>query len=86
MVIEFTGSYAQNENFGISFQAKMDGNSISCVVSKEALQDIKPSGRLDGALQQYLSNQSRLESIAENKIRNGEAVNNKVFINQVDVL
>lgn len=86
MNIEFTGAYAKNEHFGINFQATVDGQSISCVVSIEALQDINPNGRMDEAEQQYQDNQYQFESIARGKILNGEVANSKVFINQSDVV
>ncbi|PHS60723.1 DUF1488 family protein [Alloalcanivorax xenomutans] len=47
MNIEFTGAYANNENFRINFQAKVDDQPISCVVNSEALQDINPGSRMD---------------------------------------
>ncbi|MCZ0928403.1 DUF1488 family protein [Vreelandella janggokensis] len=86
MNIEFTGAYAQNENFGINFQAKVDGQFISCVVTTEALQDINPSARMDEAEQQYLDNQSQLEAIAEEKIQSGQVQNGKIYISQSDVV
>ena len=86
MNIEFTGAHAKNENFGINFQAKVDGESVSCVVSTEALQDINPSGHMDTAEQQYQDNQYQLESIARKKIQNGEVIDSKVIITQSDVV
>lgn len=86
MNIEFTGAYANNENFGINFQAKVDDQPISCVVSLEALQDINPGSTMDKPEQQYFDNKYQLEAIAEEKIHNGEVVDGKVFINQTDVL
>jgi hypothetical protein len=86
MNIKFTGIHAPNENFGINFQAKVDGQSISCVVSTDALEDINPNGRMDGAAQQYSDNQSQLESIARQKIQKGEIENGRILINQADVL
>lgn len=86
MDINFTGIYAQNENFGINFQAIVDEKNIACIVSTAALQDINPSRRLDGAEQQYLNNQNQLEAIARKKIQNGDVSNGKVFIDQSDVL
>lgn len=86
MNIEFTGSYTKNENFGINFQAKVDGQSVSCVVSTEALQDINLNGRMDAVEKQYQDNQYQLESIVRGKILSGEVVDSKVFINQSDVV
>lgn len=86
MNIEFTGAYAKNENFGINFQAKVNDQPVSCVVSVEALQDIKPDSRMDAPEQQYLDNKYKLEAIAEEKISNGQVVNGQVLINQSDIL
>lgn len=86
MDIEFTGAYAPNENFGISFQAKVNGGNVPCVISIEALDDIDPSNRFDDASEKFLNNRSQFESIARTKILNGEIANGKVFINQSDVL
>lgn len=86
MNIEFTGAYAPNEDFGISFQAKVDGENLPCVISSEALDDIDPDNRFDDAEQKFLNNQSQFESIAQEKILKGEVVGGKVYINQSDVL
>lgn len=85
MVIRFTKLYANNGNFGINFQAEVDGQSVTCVVSQEALQDIDPSRRMDTVEQQYKDNQSQLELIARRKIENGEVVDSKIFIYNSDL-
>lgn len=86
MNIEFAGVYAPNEDFGIGFQAKVNGENVSCVISSEALDDIDPDNRFDEATQKFLNNQSQFESIAQEKILKGEVVGGKVYINQSDVL
>lgn len=86
MNIDFTGVYATNENFGISFQAKANGENVPCVISIEALDDIDPANRSDDASENFLNNRSQFESIARSKILNGEIENGKVYINQSDVL
>ncbi|MBY7669228.1 DUF1488 family protein [Vibrio anguillarum] len=86
MNIEFVGDCVQNQNFGINFQAKLDGQPIVCVVSTEALQDINPNTRARPVTSQYLDNKSKLEAIATRKIQNGQVENGKVFISQSDVL
>jgi len=85
MNIEFTRNHTKNENGGINFQAKVEEESFVCTVTTEALQDINPSNRTDSAEQQYLDNQSQLESIARDKILKGEVSSNKVFISASDV-
>lgn len=85
MNIKFTGKYAQNEDFGINFQAKVDELSIVCVVSTEALQDINPNGIMDEAMEQYKGNKYQLETIAHQKIKNGQVENGKVFITESDI-
>lgn len=86
MNIYFTKFYAQNDNFGISFQATVNDKNVSCVISTEALDDIYPSNRFDDISEKFLTNRSQFESIARSKILNGEIVDGKVFINQNDVL
>ncbi|HIF5585129.1 DUF1488 family protein [Vibrio alginolyticus] len=86
MNIEFTGAYGPNDSFGISFQAKVDGEQVVCVVSTEALQDINPNARMDPIAKQYLDNKYQFEAIATEKIQNGHVENGKLFISQSDVL
>jgi len=84
MNIVFSGKYATNpQTFGINFDATVDGQSVICTVSTEALQDIDPSNAQNTAVQQFLTNQSSFEAIAEKKIRAGAA--NPVTINSSDV-
>ena len=72
MKIEFSGNYAINhETFGINFEAVVNGKSVVCSVSKEALQDIDSSSALSESQQQLLAHQSRFQAIAEQKIRAG---------------
>lgn len=72
MDITFSSKYAINPvTFGINFEATVDGHSVVCIISTEALQDIDPSNAQDSAKQQFLANRSRFEAIAEKKIRAG---------------
>lgn len=73
MQISFSGKYAVNsETFGINFEAVVDGSSVVCMVSTEALQDIDPSSALCAVRDQFISNRSAFERIAEKKIRDGQ--------------
>lgn len=56
MNIGFSGNYAINpQTFGINFKATVNGQSVVCSVSKEALQDIDPSNAHNTAQQQFLA-------------------------------
>ncbi len=85
MKITFSGKYAPNpETFGINFEVILDGKSVVCSVSREALQDIDPSSTYTTGEQQFLSNRSSFESIAEEKIRAGAVP--PIMISTRDVL
>jgi hypothetical protein len=72
MNITFSGNYTINpQTFGINFEATVNGQSVVCSVSTEALQDIDPSNAHNTAQQQFLANQSNFQAIAEQKIRAG---------------
>ncbi|TNJ36294.1 DUF1488 domain-containing protein [Chlorobaculum thiosulfatiphilum] len=72
MNITFSGKFAVNSQaFGINFEAVVNGNSVICSVSTDALQDIDPSNPYDTVEQQFRANQSSFEAIAEQKIRSG---------------
>lgn len=74
MNITFTGNYTQNtSNFGINFEAEVDGEQVICWVSKEALQDVNPSDRMNKAENQFSNNQTQFENIARNKLLNNQA-------------
>lgn len=82
MKITFSGKYAINpQTFGINFEAIVDGESVVCSVSTEALQDIDPSNASGTAEQQFLANRSSFEAIAEKKIR--AQAKSPVAINQI---
>lgn len=84
MEISFTGKYAVNsETFGISFEARLDGHRIYCLVSQEALQDIDPANSADSVEQQFLANRHKLEHLADRKIR--AALPSSININSADV-
>lgn len=85
MNIEFTGKYTRNNNFGISFQAIVEGEEVTCVVAQEILQDLNSDHRLDSVEQQYLDNKNQLELTARNKILSGKVDENKIFIYGSDI-
>lgn len=72
MNVIFSGKYAVNPHtFGINFEAIVDGQTVICSASIEALQDIDPSNVSAAPVQQFLANQSQFQAIAEAKIRSG---------------
>lgn len=73
MQVSFSGKYAiSQETFGISFEAIVDGSSVACKVSIEALQDIDPTNAQSSTVDQFAANRTSFERIAERKIRAGE--------------
>jgi hypothetical protein len=85
MSTTFTGQTNINSNLEFSFQAKVDGVSVACVVAGEALGDIDPEYANSVANKQFDNSQSMLEDIARNKIENNEITNNQVSITAIDV-
>lgn len=63
----------------------MDGNTISCRITLEALQDIDPANNQNDQMAQFHAHSSRFLSIAESKIRSGEVENNVVWVRTADV-
>lgn len=86
MNIEFKDAVFLGETTEINLPIMVNGKSIICIITFEALEDINPETKADEAMQQYLSNESQLKSIAERKIRNGQMASNKVIIYSADVI
>jgi len=85
MNITFPGNHAINsQTFGINFEAKVNGRTVICSISTEALQDIDPSLAQGQPVQQFLANQSSFEAIAEQKIRAG--AESPIVITSSDIL
>lgn len=83
MKIEFPGNFAPDNNtFGGRFEAVVDGQSRSCQVSSEALQDIDPEMALAPIREQFNAHRYVLEQIARKKIEAGE---NPVVITTSDL-
>ena len=87
MNIEFSGNCAKDdETFGVSFQATVNGVDIRCRVDIDALQDIDPPNRMDDPLAQFKSNQSSFQKIAEKLIFTGGRVKDgQLLITPADV-
>ena len=72
MIISFGSSFTINGAFGISFEASLDGLTVVCSVSSEALQDINPSNAQCSPEAQFMASRSAFEDIARRKILAGE--------------
>ena len=72
MPILFASSYTINGAFGISFEASLDGSTVVCSVSSEALQDIDPRKAQCRPEEQFMANRAAFEGIAKRKILAGE--------------
>jgi len=83
MKIEFPDRHTINpETGGINFPALVNNNEIVCQVSKEALQDINPEKRHDPIKKRFKDNKSAIQSVAKQKIENGES---NIFVSSDDV-
>ena len=83
MPISFDSSYTMNGAFGISFETALDGSTVVCSVSSEALQDIDPSKAQCSPEEQFMANRAAFEGIAKRKILAGEQP--PIRINSADV-
>jgi hypothetical protein len=72
MTVSFDSSYTVNGAFGISFEATLDGATVVCSVSSEALQDIDPSQLQCNLEPKFMANRAAIEDIALRKILSGE--------------
>ena len=83
MKIEFPDRHAINqETGGINFLAFVNNNEIVCQVSNEALQDINPEKRHDPIEKRFNDNKSAIQSIAKQRIENGES---NIFVSSDNV-
>jgi len=86
MTIEFPDVHATDpDTFGITFPVDYNGERIICLVTTDALQDINPSNATDTSENQFNDNKYSFQSIADEKIQNGEVVNGRIVIDSKDV-
>ncbi|QWE16210.1 DUF1488 family protein [Polynucleobacter sp. AP-Nino-20-G2] len=86
MNIEFIGPATLLSNGDVSYPALLDGQPLQCSFSYEALQDLDVNSVEDDALKLFKNHQLKLLSIAEQKIRNGYAVNGAVHLFSHDLV
>lgn len=80
MNIEFCGPVINAPDGGISYRVLVNGITVACRVSMEALQDIDPKTNQYDPIAQFNAHSSSLLSIAERKIRNGDIKDNVVWV------
>ena len=80
MNIEFIGPATVAQDGGVSYPATLDGHPLECHFSYEVLEDCDPDSILGDPLVHFAKHQLKLLSIAEQKIRNGHAHNQKIQI------
>jgi hypothetical protein len=87
MKIEFVGPAEAAEDDGVIYNALVDGKTIRCHFSFEALQDMDPDNLHGNPLKQFEAHRLILLSAAEAKIQrglvSGDTVN--IYTNDVNV-
>ncbi len=80
MDIEFLGPAVNAPDGGVSYRVLVNGETVACRVSMEALQDIDPGRYQNDPISQFNSHSSTLLSIAEQKIMSGDIKDNVVWV------
>ena len=86
MKLKFVGPAVVLENGDVSYPAMLDGKTLKCSFSYEALQDLDPDGIETNALQLFKNHQLKLLSITEQKVLNGHAVDGAVHLFSHDLV
>jgi hypothetical protein len=83
--IEFIGPATIANDGGVHYPALLNGQTLSCHFSYEALDDVEPDEILGDALLHFKNHQLKLLSIAEQKIRGGHAHDGQIQIFSSDL-
>jgi hypothetical protein len=83
--IEFPEAYGPIGD-GVSFQARVDGASLACIVTGGALERLDPEHWLDDPLAQFMRNKERLYELARVLINEGQVRERTLMINSSHVL
>jgi hypothetical protein len=86
MNLEFIGPAHVLENGDVVYPAMLDGKSLQCTFSFEALQDLDPENIEDDSLKLFANHQLKLLSIAEKKILGGHMVDGVVHLFSHDLI
>ena len=85
MKIEFIGPASKAVDGGVIYLATVDGKSVECHFSYEALEDIDPDTVFGDPLEHFSHHQLLLLSAAEKKLLKGIAHDGKLQINSSDL-
>ena len=85
MNIQFPGPAVPTQEGGISYRAIVDGVTVACQFTWEALQDVNPAHTQEQPMNQFLFSQGQLLAIAEAKIRAGNVTNGIIHVRASDV-
>jgi hypothetical protein len=85
MKIEFIGPATIANDGGVHYPALLNGQTLTCHFSYEALDDVEPDGIMGDALEHFNNHQLKLLSIAEQKIRSGHAHDGQIQIFSSDL-
>lgn len=85
MIIQFPGPAVPAPDGGISYRALVDGESVACMFSMEALQDVNPELSNLDSHSQFEASKPYLLQIAERKILSNGVENGVVRIFSADV-
>lgn len=85
MNILFSGPAVSLQDGGVSYRAVVDGVTVACQFTWEALQDINPAHTQENPMNQFFLSKNQLLSIAKAKILTGDVANGVVIIRKSDV-
>ena len=80
LTIEFPEAYGPIGD-GVSFQARVDGASLACIVTGGALERIDPENWIDDPIAQFERHKDRLYVIAKSLIEGGHVDGRTLTIN-----
>lgn len=82
---KWTTETGQLSSVGAIFFATVNGKTVICHVTDNALKDIDPANRMASSKEQFQQNQYELQNIAERLIRAGRINNGILTITSQDV-
>ena len=86
MNLEFIGPARVLSNGDVVYPAILNGKSLQCTFSYEALQDVDPESIEGDSLKLFSNHQLKLLSIAEKKILGGHIVDGAVHLFSHDLI
>lgn len=86
MKLEFIGPASVLANGNVVYPALLDGKSMQCIFSFEALQDLDSDGVERDSLRLFANHQLKLLSIAEKKVLGGHVVSGAVHVFSHDLV